>query len=69
VLSVGITQPVHITKLFILDDGQTHNDGPAPARCRCNGGENHTRHTHVQEGKTANGRVRVPESHNHVDTE
>jgi len=68
-LSAGVSQPVHIAKLPVLHDGQTHNDGPAPARCRRNGGEDHTRHPHVQEGKTTNGRVRVLEGHNHVDTE
>jgi len=68
-LSTGVSKSVYIAKLPVLDDGQTHNDGPAPTRCWRNGGEDHTRHPHVQEVKAANGRIRVPESHNYVDTE
>jgi len=68
-LSTGVSKSVYIAKLPVLDDGQTHNDGPAPTRCWRNGGEDHTRHPHVQEVKAANGRIRVSESHNYVDTE
>lgn len=59
---------MHIAKLSVIDDGQTHNDGPAPTRCGSNGRKNHARHINVQAGKTANGRIRVFKSHNHVDT-
>lgn len=65
----GVSQSMHIAKLSVLDDGQTHNDGPAPARRRRDGGKNHARHPNVQAGKTANGGVRLLESHNHVDAE
>lgn len=58
---------MHTAKLFVLHDGETHYDGPTAARRRRDGGENHTRHPHVQAGETANGRIRVSESHHHVD--
>lgn len=64
----GVSQPVHIAKLFVVHDGQAHNDGPAPARRWRHGGENHARHPHVQAGKTADGRIRVLESDHHVDS-
>lgn len=66
---IGVSQPVHTAKLSVVHDGQTHNDGPASARRRRHGGENHPRHPYVPAGKTADGRIRVPESHNHVNSE
>lgn len=60
---------MHIAKLLVLHDGETYNDGSAPAGRRSHGGENHSRHPHVPAGETANGRIRVPQSHHHVDTE
>lgn len=60
---------MHIAKLPVVHDGQTHNDGPTPTRRRRDGGENHTRNSNVQAGKTANGRIRVSKSYHHVDSE
>lgn len=58
---------MYIAKLSVLDDGQTNNDGPTPTGRGRNGWKNHARHPNVQEGKTANGRICVFESHNHAD--
>jgi len=60
---------MHIARLPVLHDGEAHNDGPATTRRGCDGGENYARNSYVQAGKTANGRIRVSESHNHVNSE
>lgn len=60
---------MHIAKLFVVHDGQTHYDGSTPAGRWRDGGENHARHPHVQAGKTENGGIRLFEGHHHVDTE
>lgn len=51
-----------------VHDGPHHHAGAAAARRRTHGGEDHTRHTHLQEDQVKNRGVRAAQSHHHAES-
>ena len=64
----GGEQFTYVAVVPNLDDGLTDHAGPAEAGSRPDGGEDYARHVDVPSSEAAYGRVRLPESDNHVES-
>lgn len=63
---VGVEEPVFAANLPDVNDGSQHHAGPAAARRRPHGREDHTRHSHLQEDQVEDRRICSPQSHHHA---
>lgn len=64
----GGEQFTYVANVPNLDDGLADHAGPTETGCRLDGGEDYARHVDVPSSEAAYGRVRLPESDNHVES-